>query len=99
MYGKYLDKKRHAGEKFIEGSGTYKVYGRIFKMPKLKAMIDYTRCRPERCDTGVCVAVSKCPHGTLIQDAPWEIPYILQDFCVGCGTCSVACPFKAIKMM
>ena len=64
-------------------------------MPKLKAVIDYTKCHPERCDAGVCVAVSECAHGILIQDTPWEIPYTLQDFCVGCGKCTAACPFKA----
>ena len=68
-------------------------------MPKPKAVIDYTKCHPERCDAGVCAAVSECSHGILIQDTPWEIPYILQDFCVGCGKCSIACLFKAIKMI
>jgi translation initiation factor RLI1 len=68
-------------------------------MPKPKAVIDYTKCHPERCDAGVCAAVSECAHGILKQDAPWEAPYTLQDFCVGCGKCSIACPFKAIKMV
>jgi len=99
VYGKCLDKKRHRGEKFIEGSGIYKVQRRISKMPKPKAVIDYIKCHPERCDAGVCAGVSECPHGILIQDTPWEIPYILQDFCVGCGKCSTVCPFKAIKMI
>jgi len=61
-------------------------------------VIDYGRCHPERCDVGVCAA-TECPLGVLKQDAPRETPYTLQDFCVGCGRCSIACPFKAIKMM
>ncbi|RLE11292.1 hypothetical protein DRI96_06460 [Candidatus Aerophobetes bacterium] len=69
------------------------------KMPKPKAMIDYLKCHPERCDTGICVATLKCPVRVLRQDAPQEVPYVLQDFCVGCGKCAAACPFKAIKMM
>jgi len=68
-------------------------------MPRPKAVIDYSKCYPERCDTGVCVAAAECPYEILIQDAPWKAPYTLQDFCVGCGRCSIACPFKAIKMM
>ena len=68
-------------------------------MPKPKAVIDYSKCHPEKCDTGVCAAVSECPYGILIQDAPWEIPYTLQDFCVGCDKCSIACPFKTIKIL
>ncbi len=67
-------------------------------MPKPKAVIDYIRCHPERCDTGVCAAVAECSLGVLRQDAPWEVPYTLQNFCVGCGKCRIACPFKAIKM-
>ncbi|MCD6574671.1 4Fe-4S binding protein [Candidatus Aerophobetes bacterium] len=68
-------------------------------MPKPKAVIDYTRCHPEECDTGICIAVEKCSFGVLRQDSPGETPYTLQGFCVGCGKCSVVCPFKAIKMM
>ena len=68
-------------------------------MPKPKAMIDYSKCHPERCDAGVCVAVTECPLGILKQDALGQAPYTLQDFCIGCGRCSIACPFKAIKMM
>ena len=37
--------------------------------------------------------------GILKQDALGEVPYTLQDFCIGCGRCSIVCPFKAIKMM
>ncbi|MBA7662756.1 hypothetical protein ES703_70787 [subsurface metagenome] len=68
-------------------------------MPKPKAVIDYSKCHPERCNAGVCAAVSECLYGISIQDAPWEVPYTLQDFCVGCGKCSIACPFKTIKLM
>lgn len=69
-------------------------------MSKLKAMIEYTKCYLEKCDNGkgVCVAVEECSFGVLKQDVPWEEPYILQNFCVGCGRCSTVCPFKAIKM-
>jgi len=68
-------------------------------MPKPKAMIDYSRCHPEKCDAGICVAAVECNFKVLKQDAPREEPYTLQDFCIGCGKCCVACPFKAIKIV
>ncbi len=68
-------------------------------MPKPKAMVDYNKCYPEKCDKGICVAALKCPFEVLIQDVPNETPYTLQDFCIGCGKCSLACPLKAIKML
>ncbi|GAI41786.1 unnamed protein product, partial [marine sediment metagenome] len=40
-------------------------------MPKPRAMIDYSKCHPERCDTGVCAAAIECPLRVLRQDAPW----------------------------
>ncbi len=67
-------------------------------MPKPKAMIDYSKCHSERCNTGTCPAVAECSHKIFIQDAPWEMPYTLQDFCIGCGKCTIVCPFKAIIM-
>ena len=68
-------------------------------MPKPKAMIDYSRCRPEECNGGVCVAVAECSLRVLKQDTPREAPYALQDFCVGCSKRRIACPFEAIKMI
>ncbi len=68
-------------------------------MPKPKAMIDYSRCHPERCNAGVCAAAIECSFGVLKQDAPQEVPYAFQDFCLGCGKCWTACPFKAVKML
>jgi len=68
-------------------------------MPKPKAMIDYSKYHPEECDTAVCIAAAECSLGVLKQDVPWDAPYTLQDFCVGCGKCSITCPFKAIKMI
>ena len=67
-------------------------------MLKPKAMIDYNKCHPEGCDKGVCSAADKCPVGILKQNTPWEEPYILQDCCVGCGKCFIACLFKSIRL-
>ena len=68
-------------------------------MAKRKAMIDYQKCFPIKCDKGICVVVNSCSHKIFIQDQPYEVPYILQDFCTGCGKCVVACPWKAVQML
>lgn len=68
-------------------------------MPKRIAVVDYGRCRPEKCDGGICVAVSACPNKILKQAAPCEMPNPSSAMCVGCGVCVQACPLKAIRMM
>jgi translation initiation factor RLI1 len=69
-------------------------------MSKRFAMIDYESCHPERCDKGVCAALSACSHPDeiLVQEAPGDYPYVMQDLCLGCGDCSRACPLEAIRM-
>lgn len=68
-------------------------------MPKPRAMVDYRRCQPERCDKGICLAVLTCPRKMLKQEAPYEMPDPNPTMCVGCGICAQACPLKAISMM
>jgi translation initiation factor RLI1 len=66
-------------------------------MIKPKATVDATKCRPETCrDTG-CAAVKVCEKKVLIQEDKTDPPYVLQQFCTGCGKCIAACPFKAIN--
>jgi hypothetical protein len=38
-------------------------------MPKPRAMVDYWKCRPEKCDEGICLAASACLNGVLSQEA------------------------------
>lgn len=68
-------------------------------MAKRKAMIDYQECFPMKCNKGICVTTASCPHKIFIQEEAYEVPYILQDFCTGCGKCVAACPWKAVQML
>jgi translation initiation factor RLI1 len=69
-------------------------------MPKKVAVVDYTKCAPEKCDQGVCVAARECEHRSLKQESPYEMPEINPSkWCHGCAKCVEACPLKAIKMM
>ena len=68
-------------------------------MPKKAVLIDYNKCRPDRCgDGGVCPAVLVCPHKLLKQEAPYEPPMPDPAICKGCSKCVLACPFQAIKL-
>ena len=67
-------------------------------MPKQMAMLDYERCQPEKCDKGICLAVSACPNNILKQEAPYEMPDLDPAMCVGCGLCAQACPLKAVRL-
>lgn len=68
-------------------------------MPKQLAAIDYRRCEPEKCNSGICLAVAACPNCILKQDACCEMPDLNPMLCVGCGLCAQACPLKALRMM
>lgn len=69
-------------------------------MPKKAAVVDYTKCHPEKCDHGVCEAVLACEFGHLMQESPYETPEINPaKWCHSCAECIKACPLKAIRMM
>ncbi len=68
-------------------------------MPKKIALIDYTECHPEHCDSGICQAVQACPHKLLKQARPYEVPMPYPSLCQGCAKCVVACPLKAVVVM
>ncbi|TET80695.1 MAG: hypothetical protein E3J37_10670 [Anaerolineales bacterium] len=68
-------------------------------MPKQMAIVDYRKCQPEKCDDGICLAVSECPNKILKQEAPYEMPDPNPAMCVGCGICALACPLEAIQMI
>ncbi len=62
------------------------------------ALVDYTKCDPQRCDCGVCVAVQACPRKLISQEAAYETPMADPSPCKGCGDCAKACPWKAIEI-
>ena len=68
-------------------------------MPSKMALVDYKKCHPEKCDSGVCAAVLACSHKLLKQEAPYEIPMMDPSVCQGCGDCVRACPLKAIEIV
>ncbi len=63
------------------------------------ALVDYSRCDPEKCGGGVCAAVLACPRKLLDQEAPYEAPMADALPCRGCGDCARTCPLKAIKVV
>ena len=68
-------------------------------MPAKKALVNYTKCRPEKCENSICTAALVCPHKLLRQEAPGEIPMPDPSVCRGCGDCVRACPLKAIEIV
>jgi len=68
-------------------------------MPSKIALVDYQKCHPEKCDSGVCAAVLVCSHKLLKQEAPYEIPMMNPSVCQGCGDCVRSCPLKAINIV
>ena len=68
-------------------------------MPGKMALVDYKKCLPEKCDSGVCAATLACSHKLLKQEFPYDIPMTDPSFCQGCGDCVRACPLKAIKIV
>ena len=68
-------------------------------MPKKMVIINYPKCRPELCDSGICVAALACPHKLIRQEEPYEVPMPDPTVCWGCAECFIACPLKAIELM
>jgi len=67
-------------------------------MPTKIALIDYDKCRPEYCDSGICRAVLACPRKLLKQELPYEAPMSHTSLCQGCAKCVVACTLKAVQL-
>jgi translation initiation factor RLI1 len=68
-------------------------------MPGKIASLNYKKCHPEKCDSGVCAAVLACSHKLLRQEASYDIPMTDPSVCQGCGDCVRACPLKAIEIV
>jgi len=48
-----------------------------------------------QCDDAPCMAV--CPSAALVRDAETNAVLVIDNRCVGCRICSLACPFGAIS--
>jgi len=68
-------------------------------MPNKVALVVFDKCRPEKCDKGICVAALACSHNLLKQEAPYDVPMPNPSICQGCGDCVRACPLKAIQVV
>ncbi len=68
-------------------------------MPGKIALVDYKKCHPERCDSGICAAALACPHKLLKQEAFYEVPMTHPSVCRGCGDCVRACTLGAIQIL
>jgi translation initiation factor RLI1 len=68
-------------------------------MPDKIAIVDFSKCRPEKCEGGICLASLACPHKLIKQEEPYEIPMFHPSTCQGCSDCVKACPLKAIRIV
>jgi len=68
-------------------------------MPGKMALVDYKKCHPKNCDSGICAAAVACPHKLLKQEAPYEAPMTYPSLCQGCGDCVRACTLRAIQIL
>ena len=48
-----------------------------------------------QCHDAPCIPV--CPSGALVRDARTNAVLVVEDRCVGCRMCALACPFGAIN--
>ena len=69
-------------------------------MPNLRiAVIDRTKCRPDKCDKP-CIRF--CPRVRTGDETVFEKEgkvYIAEELCVGCGICTKKCPKDAITII
>jgi Fe-S-cluster-containing hydrogenase component 2 len=63
------------------------------------ALVNYNKCHPEKCDSGVCAAALACSHKLLRQETLYDIPMTDSSICQGCGDCVRAYPLKAIEIV
>lgn len=68
-------------------------------MPSKMALVDFPKCRPEKCGDGVCIAAQACLRRLLEQEQPGEIPMTDPFICQGCADCARAYPLKAIRVV
>ncbi len=67
-------------------------------MPSKVALVDYNKCHPDQCESGICKATLVCRYKLLKQEKLYEIPMADPFVCRGCGDCVRACPLKAIEI-
>jgi translation initiation factor RLI1 len=68
-------------------------------MPSNIAVVDFSKCQPEQCPNGICLAAKACPRKLIKQEDPYDPPMTNPSVCQGCRDCVRACPAKAIKLV
>jgi translation initiation factor RLI1 len=67
-------------------------------LPGKIALLQFDKCEPRKCESGVCVAMLACKKKLIKQEKPGEIPMFSPNACVGCGDCARACPKQAVMI-
>jgi heterodisulfide reductase subunit A-like polyferredoxin len=67
-------------------------------MRKKMALVNFNKCHPEKCASGLCTAAQACNLKLLRQENPYEIPMPDPFSCRACGDCVRACPLKAVQL-
>jgi translation initiation factor RLI1 len=62
------------------------------------ALVNYNKCVPKNCESGVCSASRVCRYKLIKQENAYEAPMTDPMICRGCGDCVRACPWKAIEI-
>jgi len=62
------------------------------------AVIDHKKCVPNKCESGVCIAINVCPTNAIEQEASFEHPYVVGG-CYECNKCVESCPLDAITLV
>lgn len=67
-------------------------------MPRLKVIRGMSVTTPvlcRQCDNAPCASV--CPTGAIVRNK--ESIQVIQERCIGCKTCAIACPFGAMTVV
>lgn len=56
------------------------------------ALVNYNKCSPEKCQSGICPAALACERKLMKQESPYDIPMTDPAACR-------ACPLKAIEIV
>jgi translation initiation factor RLI1 len=68
-------------------------------MPNTMVSLDYEKCNPAVCNSGLCVAVPACPLKLIAQEEQYDRPMANPTLCKGCAKCVTACPLQAISLV
>jgi len=68
-------------------------------MPNTMVSLDYRKCKPSNCTSGLCAAASACTLKLIAQEEKYDRPIANPTLCRGCAKCVAACPLQAISLI